>query len=380
VAITNDEKGEADLLTAALSELAGLLPKSWQIDRPNFVSSDAPAGLASNADAVVGLRAPNGTNVTFAVEVKESFAPRDLERLLGGLSRTLRQIAGYIPVLLVARWLSPRTHQLLEAEQINFIDLTGNTLIILENPALYVRTQGARRDPWPAQRGRARLRGPKAARLIRLLADVEPPYGVTELATAARLNAGYVSTLLEVLDREAIVERVERGRVESVDVEGLLTMWADSYDVLRSNRAQTFLAPSGAAQALARLATQPRSGRVAVTGSFAAGRIAPVAAAALLLLYTEQPEEIIEMLGLLRSDDSGNVALLQPFDPVVWERTVPDSGLEYVSVSQLTVDCLTGTGRMPAEGAAVLEWMKRNEPNWRLRSLAETRDPPRAPA
>ncbi len=375
----NNVTGEADLLTAALSELAARIPKSWQIERPNFVSGDARTELAPNADAVVGLRAPNGTTATFAVEVKESFAPRDLERLLGGLSRTLRQIAGNIPVLLVARWLSPRTQQLLETEQINFIDLTGNALIILENPALYIRTQGARRDPRPAQRGRARLRGPKAARLIRLLADVKPPYGVTQLATAARLNAGYVSTLLEVLDREAIIERVERGRVESVDVEGLLTMWADSYDVLKSNRAQTFLAPTGAAQALALLTAQPRRTRVAITGSFAAGRIAPVAAPALLLLYTERPEELIEALGLLRSDDSGNVALLEPFDSVVWERTTLDSGLEYVSVSQLAVDCLTGTGRMPAEGAAVLEWMKRNEPRWRLRSLAETHRPPGAP-
>jgi hypothetical protein len=369
--ITNYPVGRDDLLPAALSELRSQLPESWMIERPNLDSGEGAQAQLDAPDAVVSLRAPNGSYATFAVEVKESFAPRDLERLLGGFSRTLRQIAGNIPVLLVARWLSPRTQQLLETEQINFIDLTGNALIKLDNPALFIRTQGARRDPQPASRGRARLRGPKAGRFMRLLADVRPPYGVGELASAARLNPGYVSTLLDVLDREALINRGDRGRVQAVDLGGLLMRWADSYDVLKSNRARTFLAPAGAAQTLARLATREQSVRVAVTGSFAAGRIAPVAAAALLMLYCEDTESLIDMLGLLPADDGGNLALLEPFDPVVWERTISDAGLPYAAPSQVAVDCLTGTGRMPAEGEALLEWMKRNEPAWRLNSLIE---------
>ena len=46
-------------------------------------------------------------------------------------------------------------------------------------------------------------------------------------------------------------------------------------------------------------------------------------------------------------------------------RSIPSSGSgrqriaapRYVAPSQAVVDCLTGTGRMPAEGEAVLEWM-----------------------
>jgi hypothetical protein len=40
-----------------------------------------------------------------------------------------------------------------------------------------------------------------------------------------------------------------------------------------------------------------------------------------------------------------------------------------VNVPQLVVDCLSGSGRMPAEGEAVLEWMQANESEWRFPSL-----------
>ena len=45
-------------------------------------------------------------------------------------------------------------------------------------------------------------------------------------------------------------------------------------------------------------------------------------------------------------------------------------GIRYVSPSQVVVDCLTGNGRMPSEGEALLNWMLANEQEWRPNSLA----------
>ncbi len=323
------------------------------------------------ANATIDLRAPNGTSTTFAVEAKQSFGPRDVERLSGGLSRTIRSIAGFIPILVVAPWLSARTRELLVGDSINFIDLTGNAFINLANPGLYIKADGATRNPQPAPRGRATVRGPKAARLIRLLVDVRPPYGVGEIAAATGLAAGYVSRLLDALDREALIERARRGRVDSVDIAGLLRRWAESYDVLRTNEAAFFLAPSGAKEVLARLAERSDSTQVTITGSFAASRLAPVAAPALLLAYSNDIETVAGDLGLLPADEGANVALLRAFDPVVWERCSEDSGVRYVAPSQAVVDCLTGNGRMPAEGEALIAWMAENEPGWRLSSIED---------
>ena len=152
---------------------------------------------------------------------------------------------------------------------------------------------------------------------------------------------------------------------------GLLRRWAESYDVLRTSDSETFLAASGATEALARLRERALGQRVAITGSFATVRLSPVAAPALLLAYCDDPQAIVDALDLLPADQGGNVGLLRPFDPVVWARTTEDEGVQYAAPSQAVVDCLTGTGRMPAEGEALLEWMLRNESQWRLASLDE---------
>ncbi len=202
--------------------------------------------------------------------------------------------------------------------------------------------------------------------------DVTPPYGLSEIAAATGLTPGYVSRLLDTLDREALIERSRRGPVEAADIPGLIRRWAESYDVLRTNRASMFIARqamSGLASTL--LWLSEGAAPVVVTGSLAAARVAPVAASTLLLAYCEDIGAAAEGMGLLRAQDGANVALLSPFDPVVWERTREEFGVRFVAYSQAAVDCLTGTGRMPAEGEALLDWMMADESRWRLSSIRE---------
>lgn len=371
----NTSMEETQLIDSAVAWLSAHLPSNWAVER----SGRATAGPNTNepqggADAVIELRASDSTYATFAVEAKRSFLPRDVEKLLPGLTRLLRSLAGNVPVLVVAQWLSGRTQELLSREGINYIDLTGNALVRVENPTVYIQTTGASRNPDPEPRGRPSVRGPKAARLVRLLADVRPPYGVREIANAAQLAPGYVSRLLGALDREALIERSRKGEVESVDVPALLRRWAESYDVLRTSEARRFIAPAGTTNALGRLSATPSRSWLAITGSFAAVRLAPVAAPALLLAYTEDVASAVEALDLLPADEGADVVLLRPFDRVVWDRTTTEDGLTYVAPSQATVDCLTGTGRMPAEGEALLTWMSEDEAKWRLNSLSELAD------
>jgi len=368
--IANKPLEETELLDAAISWLKQRLPSDWEVANSNrTVQAPNLPEPQLLTDGAIDIRGTQGIQVTLAVEVKRSFAPRDVERILPGISRVLRSLAGNVPLLVVAQWLSPRTQELLAKDGINYLDLTGNARIKLDYPTLYLQTTGESRDPSPLQRPRSRVRGPKAARLVRLLVDVKPPYGVRDIAAAAQLNPGYVSQLLETLDLEALVDRSKRGVVEAVDVKGLLLRWAESYDVFKTNTVSRFVAPNGAANALS--SVPKLSSRFAVTGSFAAVRLAPVAAPALLIAYTEDPANTGAVLGLLPADEGANVVLLQPFDDVVWRRTSTEQGLEYVAPSQVAIDCLTGNGRMPAEGEALVSWMLENESQWRLQSLTE---------
>lgn len=344
------------------------LSERWEI------TPSGRAGLQSQdsgVDAAIDMRSPNGISTTMVIVVKSVLEPADATRLFTGLGRTMRTLANNVPVLIVAPWLSTRTRDLLAEERINYIDVTGNALIRLDDPAIYIEVQGAARDPSPRARGKARVQGDKAGRLIRLLVDVAPPYGVRELAAASSLSPGYVSRLLETLEDEALVTREKRGKVESADIPALLRRWSESYDVFRSNNARRFVAPEGGVSAMQKLRKSPD--KYAVTGSFAAIRFEQIAAPTLLAVYMSDPASLIEELRLIPSDSGSNIVLLQPFDDVVFERSVLDDGIRYVAPSQIAVDCLTGSGRMPAEGSAVVDWMVANEQIWRKPSLEEAR-------
>ena len=368
--VANIGLGEDELVDAAVVWLRESLPDSWDVGRSQRAVTGAPRA-ARRLDAAIDVRASDGTSTTLVVEARRAFSPRDAELLCSAVARSLRALASHIPVLVVAPWLSPRTQELLAAENINYLDLAGNARVQLDNPALYLKSLGEQRNPAPAGRGRARLRGPKAGRLVRLLADVQPPYGVRELAAVADINPGYVSRLLDALDCEVLIDRDPRGPVRSVDVPALLRRWAQSYDVFKANDATAFLAPAGPGAALEHLASENIAGRVAITGSFAAVRRAPVAAPAFLTVYCNDADAVVDELRLLPADTGANVAILRPYDPVVWAGTDGDDGLVYAAVSQVAVDCLTGNGRMPAEGEALLAWMSDNETQWRATSLEE---------
>lgn len=358
---------EDELPGAAISWLRQRLPQTWTVEP--ITRSDIPAG-SFRPGAVLDVRGPSGVYTNIVVEAKRSLGPRDVGRLFGSVGQLLRQLSPNTPILVVAPWLSQATRQRLEAEGINYLDLTGNSLVRLDNPTLFIQTTGAARDPSPPPRGKAQVRGPKAGRLIRLLADVRPPYGVRDIAKAARLNPGYVSRLLDTLDGEALVDRSRRGAVESVDVPGALRRWAATYDLFKSNPTSTFIARTGLGPTASRLNEPDLPGRLVVTGSFAAVRRAPVAAPALLCVYCDDPAGVAVALDLLPATTGANVALLKPFDAVVWDRTEQPEGVTYAAPSQLAVDCLAGNGRMPSEGEALLAWMTANEAQWRRPSLA----------
>lgn len=352
---------ENEMLEAAIAWLRGRLPANWEIGP---ASRQMPAPGGGTVDAVIYLKGSNGTYATIAVEAKKGFGPRSVDQLLGSLGRTLRSLAGNVSILVVAPWLSDRTRERLRDEGLNYLDLTGNSLLRLENPTVFIETHGARKDPSPLPRGKARVQGPKAGRLVRTLVDVRPPYGVRELATATELTPGYVSRLLDTLDDEALIQRSARGGVAFVDIRGLIRRWAESYDVFRANETVTYLAAPGGSQTLQRLASTRQ--RTAVTGSFAAVRLAAVAGPALLTIYCDDPAGIADELELIPTDEGANVAVLRPFDPVVWERSSVEDGVTFAAPSQVAIDCLTGNGRMPAEGEALLQWMAEKEDAWRL--------------
>jgi hypothetical protein len=266
------------------------------------------------------------------------------------------------PLLVAAPYLSRGVREAIEREGANYVDQTGNVRLVLDEPGLFVTTSGAESNPWPQER-RFTLRGPKAGRVVCALSRATPPIGVRELATLAGTDPGYVSRLLGMLDREAIVDRSVRGGVERVDWRKLLTRWSDEAPLESRTRASTWLAPRG----LKGLWDGLRGAdfRYLLTGSAAAHGVAPVAPTRLASVYVEDPEGAARSLGLRHADAGANVVLLQPEDDATFDLADDRDGLRAASLPLVVADLLSGPGRSPAEAEALMDWMAAHEEAWR---------------
>ena len=62
--------------------------------------------------------------------------------------------------------------------------------------------------------------------------------------------------------------------------------------------------------------------------------------------------------------------LAKPYDPIVFQREWRDAAFTSVSVVQSAIDSLSGTARLPAEGRALIDWMRRDPARWQTVHLS----------
>jgi hypothetical protein len=304
------------------------------------------------------LRDPNGRSATLIIERKPRIIAADIPRMV----LAVRRRAEGVPFV-VSSFLSPRTRELLAEAGAGYADATGNLRLVLDTPAIFVERSGADRDPEPEARPLRSLKGPGAGRVVRALLDFLPPYGVRELAARAGVGPASASRVVEILSRDAIVTRGDRGKVVEVEWKALLRRWTVDYGVYTSNRVTRCLEPRGLPNLRNKL---PKlAPRYAVTGSLAASQRVRETPTKLVALYVESAGEAVASLGLRTTESGANVVLLEPFDPVVFERTWKDDGVTFAALSQVCADLSTGGGREPAEGEALLRWMESNVDAWR---------------
>ncbi|MXZ69830.1 MAG: hypothetical protein F4Z17_12900 [Acidimicrobiia bacterium] len=325
------------------------------------------------ADAILEIRDPDGLSADILLEVK--IAPLE-PRLVADVASRLRgtSLTGYdgderpdaAPVLMVVSpYLSPLARDRLAKAGISYVDSTGNMRLTVDRPAVFIETQGADKNPFREERPLRSLRGARSARAARALMDYRPPFGTRELAAETASSPSMISRVAGLLEPDEIVTRDgPRGRIVSVDWEALARRWAGDYEFATSRGLTTWLEPRGARALLGRL--RDATFRYAVTGSFAANRLAPVAEPRLVALFADDPVTAADSLGLRPADTGGNVLVVNPFDAVVFERAESDDGITYARVTQVLLDLMKGPGRGPAEADALMEWMRDNEELWKL--------------
>jgi hypothetical protein len=353
----NQIMSEQQVLRTCAELIRNMLPANW-----NFTVSDALKSKTRQYDSLLTLTSPEQRSVNYMVEVKRSPTAKSVVNAVAQLRLLLEGREGELP-LLAANYLGRRSREVLKELDVSYVDATGNMRLTTSSPGLFVEVQGAQKDPWPDDQPLRTLRGRGAGRAVRALVDTIPPYGVRELSARTGVAAATLSRVIDLLERDAIVTRDSRSGVASVDWAGALRRWSQDYELRRSNTVTSYLEPRGLEALSQKLDDVPW--RYAVTSSLAAQRFAPVAPARTAVLYVDDATLTAEKLGLHSADAGANVLLVEPFDEVVFERTVERNGLIVAAPSQVAVDLLTGPGREPAEGEALIDWMEKNEDAWR---------------
>ena len=198
---------------------------------------------------------------------------------------------------------------------------------------------------------------------MRALVDFRPPYGVRELAARAHVPPATISRVSDLLARDAVLTKDERGGIAELDWVGVIRRWSQDYELRRSNLVTRHLDPRGLPAVVDKLGNA--NWRYAATTSLAAQSFAPIAPTRTAVIYVEDAIQASHRLKLLQADAGANVLLVEPFDDVVFERTMQRNGLTVAALSQVAADLLTGPGREPSEGEELLIWMKDNEDAWR---------------
>ncbi len=359
----------SELVRAVKETIRSVLPSMWSISvapQPTFGRRRG----SEQPDALLSIIAPDGTEAVVLIECKGIVAPRDIARVADQLDRfTARSEVKVEGAMLVAPFISPTTRVQLDQRGVGWFDVTGNLRLRLDRPVIFLDRTGADRSGFrdPADRLLKSLRGPAAAKVVLELCETSLPVGVRELAERAQVGAATSARVLELLDREAVVDRSEDGTVTAVRTRSLIDRWTQDYKVMGSNEVIAALDPRGLTNALKKLLSV--DARVAVTGSAAAraylpADVTPVSPLVSLSLYTDDPISLIDQLGLKTVERGANILVMRPYDNVVHAKSRTVAGIEYAPPAQVVADLMTGPGRSSEEAEQLMAALGSTEQDW----------------
>lgn len=352
---------EIDVLRRGISQVKERMPPGWSAEASEEVHVDD-----RDADALITIRAPDGTRAVLVVEAKRLVSTRDVPAVLDQLRDYINRIPERPAVpLIVARYLAPSTRDRLAEAGASYADATGNVRVLLDRPGLFLRDVGANRDPWRGRgRPRGTLKGLSAALVVRALVDYAPPVTVPALVSRSGASTGATYRVVRFLEEEALIQRDQRGPIAAVEWSRLLERWSEDYGFLRSNVTASYLQPRGLPAVLDALKSATGLQYV-LTGSLAAHHFAPYAPARLAMIYVDDLHDAAERLGLRQVQTGANVVLAVGNYKLAVERALSSDSLTIAAPSQAFVDLLSGPGRSAAEAKELLNWMQTHEPAWR---------------
>lgn len=304
------------------------------LDEPVAPAMAAPAGRDSSVDLVLA----DERGRRWLLQLKAASGPG----LVRGAAEQLRHYRASMPEavpLLVVPYMSPAGAKAAQGQEINWIDLSGNARIRVDDANIRMegrpnryRSVGRPSSPF----------APKSARVAReLLIEPDRWWRQKDLVGTTGIDDGNVSRIVRRLDEELLLERRER-ELRPRDPDLLLDAWEqdyrfDGHDIVTGHL-------SGTGIDLARkLAEQLDAAglRHAFTGMPAAWALDHFARFRLTTVYVEgDPRNAADHIDMRPTQSGANVQLVGPNDNGVFAGEQDHDSLRCVAPVQIYLDLL----------------------------------------
>ena len=358
---------ERHILEQCMLQLRRHLPPSW-------TSSDSSAPNTSGLmDAEAKISSPSGETAQLVIHTRRTLAGRDVGLVAGQFEGLLHRRPRAVLVVATS-YLSPTVRDRLRTMALSHMDTTGNIWIVASQPGLFILTHGATSDPWRGPgRPRGTLKGLPAAKVVRALLDFSQPWTIRELIELSGASVGATYRVIDYLEREGLITRRDKSSITVPSWRALLEAWAHDYDFFRAGHVSTYLAPRGLPWLMHRIAAS-EGVDYTVTGSLAVPSGARYASPRAAMIYVESAAAAREAWDLRPAESGQNVLLCEAAGSAALDRATPtndpyidpEGHVVLARPAQVAVDLMAAPGRGPEEAQALLAWMERNEPAWRV--------------
>ncbi len=342
---------EQDLIQRGIEALRGL-PNVTRVRR---LTVGGRRRAAREPDAVVEVIA-RGRPATFALEAVRAL------RAGGAWAERVKawEQAADLPILIVTYYCPRRAADELVRAGINFVDLAGNAYI--KTPQFWLYLQGRKPTPMLARAVRGEkgvLAGAAALRVIyALLARPQMEWRMRDLAAQAGVALGWTNEILRALRATGLVLQTKRrGPAAVLKRRPLLDRWVTDYGaVLRPQLLLGTHTPvdgtvDDVAARVAKAETFEGNG-IALGGTWGADAVTHFYRGPRLVIHVEPPQQRwLQPLRII-PDERGQVTLLKPAAPMMWDDLI-----------------MTGAG--PVAPVLVLYPELLADPDPRARELAE---------
>lgn len=319
----------------ALEELLASVP-GLEIDH---LERDGRTTKDSRPDLVAELKYA-GKPLILIAEVKANGQPKAVRDAAHQVRRQASEIDGDVVPMIIVPFLSEQAQQVCRDEKVAYLDLMGNCRLVFDTVFVERRVEGR---PEPERRALRSLFKPKSARILRaMLQEPERRWRVVELAHAAQVSIGLVSTVGAALRERDWADQSDEGLYLS-DPDHLLDAWAQDYEQPRGEEVRLYTHLHGKQLTDKLLGLCKEEGRIALASYSAAEWLAPYARHSTNYFYADERGlgALHTALALSAPPRGANIVIIVPDDDGVLCDAEPiANGLVVTSPVQTYLDLM----------------------------------------